>query len=64
MNLLSLENVTKCCREKNLFENITFGPDQGERIGLIGVNGIGKTTFPEDPTSGLKSWPAKARGAG
>lgn len=45
MNLLSIENVSKNYGEKQLFDRISFGIDQGEKIGLLGVNGTGKTTF-------------------
>ncbi|MCK4258937.1 MAG: ABC-F family ATP-binding cassette domain-containing protein [Halanaerobiales bacterium] len=45
MNILSVENISKSYGLKKLFENISFGLDKGEKIGLIGVNGTGKTTF-------------------
>ncbi len=45
MNLLSIENLTKSYGEKLLFGNITLGIDEGDKIGLIGVNGTGKSTF-------------------
>lgn len=45
MNLLSIENLTKSYGEKVLFEQVTFGIDEGDKIGLIGVNGTGKSTF-------------------
>jgi len=45
LNILTLENVTKGFTHKNLFENISMGIDDNDRIGLVGINGIGKTTF-------------------
>lgn len=45
MNLVSIHNVGKTYGEKVLFENLTLGVEQGERIGLIGVNGTGKSTL-------------------
>lgn len=45
MNVLSIENLTKGYGDKALLENITFGIEDGEKIGLIGVNGTGKSTF-------------------
>ena len=45
MNILTLENISKGFSEKNLFENLSMGIDDSDRIGLVGVNGIGKTTF-------------------
>lgn len=45
MNILSTENLSKSYGMKTLFENISFGIDENDKIGLIGVNGTGKSTF-------------------
>ncbi|HEU4962372.1 MAG TPA: ABC-F family ATP-binding cassette domain-containing protein [Bacilli bacterium] len=45
MNLVSIHNVGKTYGEKVLFQHLTLGIEQGERIGLIGVNGTGKSTL-------------------
>jgi len=45
MNLLALENVSKSYGEKKLFDQIFFGIEEGEKIGLVGVNGTGKSSF-------------------
>lgn len=45
MNLLSIEGISKSHGEKILFDNISFGIDEEEKVGLIGVNGTGKSTF-------------------
>ena len=45
MNLLSTENLTKSYGERILFEQVTLNINDGDKIGLIGVNGTGKTTF-------------------
>ncbi len=45
MNLLSVENIAKDYGMKKLFGNISFGIAEGDKIGLIGVNGTGKSTF-------------------
>lgn len=45
MHLLSVENVTKSYGLQTLFENVTFGVGDGDKIGIIGVNGTGKSTL-------------------
>ncbi|EAD2051963.1 ABC transporter ATP-binding protein [Listeria monocytogenes] len=45
MKQLKVENLTKTYGEKSLFENISLTITEGERIGLIGVNGTGKSTL-------------------
>ena len=45
MNLLSVENISKSYGIKALFGDITFGIEERDKIGLIGINGTGKSTF-------------------
>ena len=45
MHLLSAENISKSYSEKKLLENVSLGINEGDKIGLIGINGTGKTTF-------------------
>lgn len=45
MNLITLENISKSYSEKILVDNISLGINEGEKIGIIGVNGTGKSTF-------------------
>ena len=45
MNLITLENISKSYSEKKLVENISLGINDKEKIGLIGVNGTGKSTL-------------------
>lgn len=42
---MQVESLTKSFGERILFENITFGISEGQRIGLIAANGTGKTTL-------------------
>jgi ATP-binding cassette, subfamily F, member 3 len=43
--LLSLQNIVKTIGVKTLYEGLDLTIQQGERVGLIGRNGIGKTTL-------------------
>lgn len=45
MNIVSIEKLSKSYGLKNLFSNVSFGIDENDKIGLIGVNGTGKSTF-------------------
>ena len=45
MSILSVENLTKSYGDKVLFEDISFTIADKQRIGLIGVNGTGKSTL-------------------
>lgn len=44
-DVLEVKNISKSFPNKTLFENINFNIYRGERVGLIGSNGIGKTTL-------------------
>jgi ATP-binding cassette subfamily F protein uup len=45
MNIISLAGVSKSLGDAPLFEQVTVGIDAGEKIGFIGRNGSGKSTF-------------------
>jgi len=45
MNLLTAEKITKSFTDKLLFDNTDFSINEGDKIGVIGVNGTGKTTL-------------------
>ncbi len=45
MNLLTLENVSKSYTERMLFDHISLGINEGDKIGVIGINGTGKSTL-------------------
>ena len=45
MNILSIENLSKTLNDEPLFEEATLGLDEGEKAGIVGKNGSGKSTF-------------------
>lgn len=45
MNILNIEHVSKIYGEKVIFDDISCGIQEGEKVGIIGINGTGKTTF-------------------
>lgn len=45
MNILNLEKITKIYGERTLFDEVTLGISDGDKIGVVGVNGTGKSTF-------------------
>lgn len=42
---MTIENISKSYSVKTLLKNISFGISEGEKIGIIGVNGTGKSTL-------------------
>lgn len=45
MNILNVEHVSKIYGDKTIFDDVSFGIQRGDKIGVIGINGTGKTTF-------------------
>ena len=45
MNLLTAEQLTKAYGERKIFDEADFSIQEGEKIGIIGVNGTGKSTL-------------------
>lgn len=45
MTILSIENMTKAYGERKLFDETSFFMQDGEKVGIIGINGTGKSTL-------------------
>ncbi len=45
MSLLNFQNVTMAFADREIFHDVTFNIEKGDKIGLIGANGSGKTTL-------------------
>ena len=45
MNLVTLENINKSYSEKILLKDVSLGINSGDKVGIIGINGAGKSTF-------------------
>ncbi|NLL76937.1 MAG: ABC-F family ATP-binding cassette domain-containing protein [Clostridiales bacterium] len=45
MNILTVENIVKSFGERKLFDHTSFYLQEGEKVGVIGINGTGKSTL-------------------
>lgn len=45
MNLFTAENISKTFTDKVLLDHIDFGIQEGDKIGVLGINGTGKSTL-------------------
>lgn len=45
MNILNIEHISKIYGEKKIFDDVSYGIHEGDKIGIIGINGTGKTTL-------------------
>ncbi|OPJ55217.1 ABC-F family ATP-binding cassette domain-containing protein [Clostridium chromiireducens] len=45
MNIITLERISKSYSDKILLNDISLGINEGDKVGLIGLNGAGKSTF-------------------
>ena len=45
MNLLTIKNLTKEYTDRKLFDGIDFSLEESEKVGVVGINGTGKSTL-------------------
>ena len=45
MNYLSIEKISKAYADKVLFEDLSFGIEQGQKVALVGIYGSGNSTL-------------------
>lgn len=45
MNILNIEHISKTFGDKTIFDGVSLGVHQGDKIGVLGVNGTGKSTL-------------------
>ena len=45
MNILNIEHISKVFGEKVVLNDVSYGIHQGDKIGIIGINGTGKSTI-------------------
>lgn len=45
MNLITMKNLTKAYTDKVLFDHVDFSLEEGDKVGIIGINGTGKSTL-------------------
>lgn len=45
MNILNLEHISKIYGDKVIFDDVSYGVHDHDKIGIIGINGTGKTTL-------------------
>ncbi len=45
MNIINIEHISKIYGDKVIFDDVSYGIHQGDKIGIIGINGTGKTTL-------------------
>lgn len=45
MNIINIEHIHKVFGEKVIFEDVSFGIHEGNKIGIVGINGTGKTSL-------------------
>ena len=45
MNIMNIEHISKIFGEKTIFDDASIGIQEGDKIGIVGINGTGKSTL-------------------
>ena len=45
MNIITVDEITKAYGERKIFDQASFFLQEGEKTGVLGINGTGKTTL-------------------
>ena len=45
MNIINIEHISKIYGEKQIFDDASFGIQEGDKVGIVGINGTGKSTL-------------------
>ena len=58
MNLLTMEHITKSYTDRVLLDDVGFSINENEKIGVIGINGMGKSCLLYTSLSSCETWRA------
>ena len=45
MNIINIEHISKLFGDKLIFDDASFGLQEGDKVGIVGINGAGKSTI-------------------
>ena len=45
MNIINIEHISKLFGDKLIFDDASFGLQEGDKVGIVGINGTGKSTL-------------------